>query len=100
MSVLVTITVQSRTEAMRVADLAPHLKTWRGMKRKSKDGREWTFEGADVTLAYEGRAGGADLVNTIRCEAANPTDTAFARIQEFGHWLRSELGWELTEDVG
>jgi hypothetical protein len=97
MSSVVTFTVQATTEALRVTDLGPHLKRWKGMKRVTD--RQWEFEGGRLVLSYEGRLGGADLVNTLRFSADSPDLKAYDRIMKLGEWLSDELGWPLTTDI-
>ncbi|MDX2009864.1 MAG: hypothetical protein SFW67_06735 [Myxococcaceae bacterium] len=98
MSTVLRFIVQSTNEAVRVGDLRPHLKTWKGMKRVGD--REWAFEGGTLTLTYEGRLGGADLVNTVRFEGQVRDLEASDRIMKLADWLSAELGWALTSSVG
>jgi hypothetical protein len=97
MSTVLRFVVQSTNEAVRVRDLRPPLETWKGMKRVSD--REWAFEGGTLSLRYEGRLGGADLVNTIRFDGQVHDLEASARIMKLGDWLGAELGWPLTSEV-
>lgn len=100
MSASVQLTVASTTESMRLDVIAPHLETWRGMRREGKALDAWRFERASITLTYEGRLGGAGLFNTVRVQAMNPTDGELSRLMEFAEWLRTEPGWERTDVIG